>query len=591
MKKRLFVLFMAAVVGFTGMPVTFANAADDATVATSEDDQPSALQTVSGNYGVKLDSDTRFSGKLTGISKTIYDTYLKKQLIDSSWKLREDVSKKGAVYLEITGLAVTGSYEPATGKIQFPGEGPEYVTAARDNVFAAFFNAFNALQNTYPTQLAGLDLENFVFDGKISNKAEDTKIVLEIPVMDGWSIDLDKAVENIVAKKAEDKIIEGIIKDANDYVNSKDQYKENPKEGVTAFFDAWLVDNVQPYSSESSSLADTYYGAFLNHEATDEGYASAMSYLLDKMEIDNQIVFGTVNWENNKYGYWNTVSLDGKTYYVVDTYQNDVDVYGKYTDHDKINTTTRPYFMIGTSQYSYYYYLTGNGKFYDNAYISSLITNMEYSPVSDTNYYKEADAGKQVVIQKGKSGKVYEKDILKSAVKEKAVFTSDQEDVVKVSKKGVLKAKKPGKATITVKRGTIEDKVTVYVYSIDSVKFADKITGNDKTDKENDKAYVGRPYSFLLKVNTSTTIDPSTKLSAQKIKNVYNDNNAKKAFKIDAKSSKKKVASLGNIAVMGDYMVGTINCAKPGKAKITFYYGNKKAKLSLEVERETGAGY
>lgn len=577
MKKRLFVLFMAAVVGFTGMPMTFANAADDV-VTTTEGEQPDACKTISGNYGVTIDKDkTKFKNCLTDeLSKKIYDIFVD-QLITNPWKERKDYSyyaNKGKfLNIDVVNISVSGSYEANSGKyVVDTNEDPSYITEARDNFVAATYNALNVLMNTYPNELAGLDLNEFMFSNSSLFSTDATKTDVDIMIF------YNEYWDNSYVDYA-NKAVSSILEEADNFVKDKSEYKDNPDIGRIVYFDQWLVNNIEAVSDEAP-IYNTQYGVFYSGKATDEGYALAMSTLLDKLGYENEVVFGTTNFDETSYGYWNIVKIKD-SFYIIDSYGNDVYTHGSYYS-DKVDNKNRPYLLVGKAAFDYGFYPVGNGKFYTNKFIDKKIVSMSYSAVSEGNYFVSNEFDNAVVLAKKKSGSVFEKTKLKEYNRAKATYVSSDSNIVSVSKKGKLKAKAPGKVTITIKKDGSEavDKVDVYVYEIESLQFSNNTSVNSQACQLNDSFYIG--------VNVKFTTN--TSLSAKQVQNVYNVLNKKK-LKVTAKSSKKKAVQVSEPVLLGNYMYVKVNVtsAKKCKAKITLYYGTKKANCTLEVGSATAS--
>ena len=408
MKKRLFVLFMAAVVGFTGMPVTFANAADDAVVNTSEDDQPDACKTVSGNYGVTIDKDKKkFESALTDeLSKNLYAKF-KEILVTNPWKENKEIknSEEGSyIELKVVNLSVPGDYTPNSGKyINYKDEPVAKVTGARDGFIAAVFSSVNVLMNTYPTELAGIDFTKLSFSGEISNDASVTDMTVKIFIDNNWKNDyVDSA----------DKVVKDILAEADEYVKNNKQFENNTDLGRIVYFDQWLVNNVEISSDSKDVMTNTQYGAFVEKKAGDEGYALALSVLLDKIGVENEVVYGSTNFNGSGYGYWNIVKVKNnntEAFYVIDSYANDYEK-GQYNSDEEINNMNRPYLLIGKASYTSSYYLSGNGQFFSNDRIADKIVKITYSDVSENNYFNSTVFDNAVVLAKKKSGKLFGKN-------------------------------------------------------------------------------------------------------------------------------------------------------------------------------------
>jgi transglutaminase/protease-like cytokinesis protein 3 len=103
-------------------------------------------------------------------------------------------------------------------------------------------------------------------------------------------------------------------------------------------------------------LIHTAYGALIQGDAVCDGYAEAFKYLLDKLDIENVLIFGEGNEEGEFIGEinhaWNLVMVDGQ-YRHFDVTWNDDDVNQRvrYTFYNQDNE-----FMDDTHQWDMEYY-------------------------------------------------------------------------------------------------------------------------------------------------------------------------------------------------------------------------------------------
>lgn len=154
--------------------------------------------------------------------------------------------------------------------------------------------------------------------------------------------------------------------------------------------------------------------------------------------------------------------------------------------------------------------------------------------------------GNKITLKKGK------KVTLKASVSpvkasQKVTFASNKKKVAAVSKKGVVTAKKPGTAKITVKTSNGKKKVI----TIKVVK-KDKINKKLTLTKKSLKLKKGKTAQIKVKKMTAGTTS-----------------------KLTYKSNKKKVATVDKY--------GVIKAKKKGKATITVKCGKKKAKIKVRV--------
>lgn len=100
-----------------------------------------------------------------------------------------------------------------------------------------------------------------------------------------------------------DSLMRTIPSDASDF------------EKVLAVHD-WLCDHIVYELSEDSS-DQNIYGAIALGSCVCSGYAKSFSYILDRLEIENEYLTGTATDSNGESGThaWNTAILDGNRYY------------------------------------------------------------------------------------------------------------------------------------------------------------------------------------------------------------------------------------------------------------------------------------
>ncbi len=160
-------------------------------------------------------------------------------------------------------------------------------------------------------------------------------------------------------------------------------------------------------------------------------------------------------------------------------------------------------------------------------------------------------------IQKGKKYTISNKFSGKKPTSKSVSYQSSKKSVVTVSSKGVLTAKKPGTATITVKA---KDK--------GKVKTTFKVIVTKKIKKKTKNVEVVADET-LLKVGATTTVSATVDKKATLQKVAY-------------KSADTKVATV-------DSLTGKVKAVAPGKVKITAYAmdgSNKKATVEITVKAE-----
>ncbi len=135
-----------------------------------------------------------------------------------------------------------------------------------------------------------------------------------------------EAVQKKIDKRAK-KYLKAIRPDASDYEKVRNIYR-------------MLIQKVD-YNLKAENNQNII-SVFLDRETVCQGYASAMQYLLDQLDIPCVIITGTAKGGPHA---WNMVKLDGEWYYVDVTWgnskyhdeeENDV----KYVEYDYLNITT-----------------------------------------------------------------------------------------------------------------------------------------------------------------------------------------------------------------------------------------------------------
>lgn len=133
-------------------------------------------------------------------------------------------------------------------------------------------------------------------------------------------------IQHKIDAKAQ-KYLDGIAADATDYEKVRYIYQK-------------LIQKVD-YNLQAKNNQNII-SVFLGHETVCQGYANAMQYLLEQLEIPCVVVTGKAKGGPHA---WNLVQLDGEWYYVDVTWgnskyhddeQNDV----KYVEYDYLNITT-----------------------------------------------------------------------------------------------------------------------------------------------------------------------------------------------------------------------------------------------------------
>ncbi len=141
----------------------------------------------------------------------------------------------------------------------------------------------------------------------------------------------------------------------------------------------WLVDNVE-YDNDNTANNDNIYGTFINRKVVCEGYAEALKYLLDKLNIPCVLVYGNGYDEhgNIEAHAWNYVKMENGKWYAIDATWDDPLIIGG-------NSNT-----ISNSSYKYNYFLKGANTFNKNHQndgdVSGTGQNFIYPELSKDDY-------------------------------------------------------------------------------------------------------------------------------------------------------------------------------------------------------------
>lgn len=112
----------------------------------------------------------------------------------------------------------------------------------------------------------------------------------------------------------------------------------------------YLVDSISYDSSLSKENIYNIYGALINKECVCEGYARALKYLLDSIDVPSVLVIGkgtnsTGRTENHA---WNYVQLNGNWYAVDTTWDDPVTTGGGFVSQ----SSKYKYFLKGSNEFS-----------------------------------------------------------------------------------------------------------------------------------------------------------------------------------------------------------------------------------------------
>lgn len=147
----------------------------------------------------------------------------------------------------------------------------------------------------------------------------------------------------------------------------------------------YIVDKCE-YVKKTGGTYSSSYGCLVNGSASCEGYAKAMKYLLDAMDIENYLVYGTTKSDDNEdNGHaWNIVKINSDYYHVDATWddpcENEIEnryAYFNLTDNEITEThTIDSRFSSICTQNAENYYVKNNILFesYDSYTKNTLIS-------------------------------------------------------------------------------------------------------------------------------------------------------------------------------------------------------------------------
>ena len=636
MKKRLIALAMAITMAVTGFPVFSAGAVEtENTVITEENDvtksDSASYILLSDNTVSKMDQDTKreYESLLKQLEKVnaksaifgIDDAgnlYLQASLQPAALFASEqnDVSDKEIVKNEMSKDSNSENMEYIDVSWLDNAEGV-YESSSKDTTkkFDTFFyNQINDLSQKYFEAGYTAFVENkdysFRYSGKLNLKDDEVKrcivvsavesinaLISTYPISFEW---FDRGNANLVisyrynpktkiyntnvafveislywSEEVEyqaQKVTEELVSKAKEYAEKN--YAEDIVYGETKYFNEWLVNNnyynyIGTYSSLEGSeeyyRCHVGYGCLLYGYGVCESYALAMKRLLDAAGIENQYVVGycsELNKDTTGHA-WNYVKMKDGYYYLLDSTWNDND------------SNPEEYFLVGShidDESTDYKHIPEGNTFIFSSFCGNVV-RFEFEKLPCEDYGKEHILSANI-LEAGKSELLDIKN-LKECVKNGATFKSSNPDIVEVSKKGKLKAKKEGTSIISVTDNNIEKKYCINVYKLSALNFIENGKNKFVTvfDCTNGSA---KEVELLVKKGDNTTV------YADSIRD-YREKVGTKLIKPIAKSTKNKVIAVDDCIMKGDKIILRLSVKRKGKAKINVKFGKTKAALKVTV--------
>lgn len=243
-------------------------------------------------------------------------------------------------------------------------------------------NGTNKLQEYYQTAI-----EAFTYDNPDIFFLDVTKMYINIETI----TKLFSTKYNVYITNAQDPTY------LADYFKSKEQIDkcqkeiENIKEQILAnienesdfekvkYIHDYLIDNIEYEQTFIEPNIYNIYGALVSKTCVCEGYAKALQYLLNEVELENVIVTGTATNNDGKTEShaWNYVKIDDEWYAIDTTWDDPIIVGGS-----KL-----------TNKIKYRYFLKGSSTMSKNHFISAKFTadgqDFEVPKLSITDYNME----------------------------------------------------------------------------------------------------------------------------------------------------------------------------------------------------------
>ena len=148
--------------------------------------------------------------------------------------------------------------------------------------------------------------------------------------------------------KNEEEVKKALIKTKKNRDDIIYKIKEKKEYDKILYVHDWIIENVK-YSSDLKNINSySIYGALIEKSAVCEGYAKALKYIYDELEMPCILISGKVTnsegiTENHE---WNYVEIDEKWYAIDSTWDDPIMKNGGY----KTNDIKHRYFLQGQSQ-------------------------------------------------------------------------------------------------------------------------------------------------------------------------------------------------------------------------------------------------
>lgn len=449
-------------------------------------------------------------------------------------------------------------------------------------------NAFSALAAAYPNKFNWMNWTNATFGRQVyyykDSKTYSYKYTLK------KSAHYTSGLETKAAAK-----VKTLVAEATEV--AKKEYPECPAYGMIAYFNNWLCENSyferEHGTSDEASIqkgkiyyySHSCYGPLLYGYGTSEGYALAMSRLLDAAGIRNLYVTGSYNGENPYSEYaWNYIEMPDGYWYLTDTIRNDIecDNIEDDSDYDYLLISPEAIYEADSRKWK----VIADSEIGMKLDYEALINAASGDYVSDTSENEQLETltlnKETVVLKPGQKFQLSLIDSNKGSTDyyEKFVktWTSDNKKIAKISKTGLITAGTVlGKTVITVESANRIFTCDVYVYQFTNIKF----DANNKTKYT--ASYANEDTIFDeedLQTITLTVNQKNPQISAQE---VVSGNNLNEAI---AKSNKPKIATVKNVTLEDDTIILDVLPKAAGTAQITVTLAGKKAYYTIKITQD-----
>lgn len=449
-------------------------------------------------------------------------------------------------------------------------------------------NVFSALSAAYPNKFNWMNWKNATFGRQIYYYKNSKTYTYK------YTLKKTGHYTSSLEKKAAAKV-KTLVTEANAY--AKANYPESPAYGIIVYFNHWLCENSyferEHGMSEEASVqkgkiyyySHTCYGPLLYGYGTSEGYALAMSRLLDAAGIRNLYVPGSYNGEKPYSEYaWNYVEMPDGYWYLIDALRNDIecDNVESISDYDYLlippdeiyESDSRKWKTLGSEEI---------GKKLDYDAIITAATTNYLSDTSEATQLEELTISDESVVLK--PNQKYQLSINDPNEKtngyyQKFVKTwkSNNTRIAKVDSNGKITAGTvPGKAIITAEAAGKTFTCEVYVYQFTNIKFnANNKTSYSATYCNPDAVFDNEDLQTIeLNVNQK-----NYQITAQA---VVSGNNLNEAIAV---SNKPRIAKVTDVTLEDDTITLKVLPLAVGSAKITITLAGKKAYYTINIRQD-----